>query len=114
MKIKTTTKQLKEFYGVKNAINISAFCQLRNLLDVAGVYPFAYTAGVYGWNFDAYDLDGVLLIYGDRGGFGKVAAYDDKIENKAREMVQKYGYKLRKNKRCLNFIKKFIQSQFTK
>ena len=104
MKNQTTIKHLKECYGVKNALNISAFCQLRNLLDVAGVYPFAYTAGVYGWNFDAYDVDGVLLIYGDRGGFGKIAAYDKKLENKAREMVQKYGYKLRKNKRCLNFI----------
>lgn len=104
MKIQTTTKELKEFYGVKNALNISGLCQLRNLLDVAGVYPFAYTAGVYGWNFDAYDVDGVLLIYGDRGGFGKIAAYDKKLENKAREIVQKYGYKARKSKRCLNFI----------
>lgn len=28
--------------------------------------PFAYNAGKYGWNFDAYDVNGVTFVMGDR------------------------------------------------
>ena len=50
--------------------------------------PDWYTCGVYGWNFDAYDIDGVLIMWGDRGTFGKRADYDriKFYEDKAKEI----------------------------
>lgn len=50
--------------------------------------PDWYTCGVYGWNFDAYDIDGVLIMWGDRGTFGKLADYDRIrfYEDKAKEI----------------------------
>lgn len=50
--------------------------------------PDWYTCGIYGWNFDAYDIDGVLIMWGDRGTFGKLADYDriKFYEEKAKEI----------------------------
>ena len=50
--------------------------------------PDFYTCGIYGWNFDAYDIDGVLIMWGDRGTFGKLADYDRIrfYEDKAKEI----------------------------
>ena len=66
---------------------------MQALLRVANVKPFAYTSGVYGWNFDAFDVDGVLLTTGYRP-FGKSPSYElcCKFEIAAREIEKKYDF----------------------
>ena len=61
MKFKTTRKAI-----VDSAINVkcAGYCDLQALLRNHS--PIAYTAGVYGWNFDVYDVYGVTICTGYR------------------------------------------------
>lgn len=61
MKIKTTRKAI-----VDSAVNVkcAGYCDLQHLLRNHS--PIAYTAGVYGWNFDVYDVYGVTICTGYR------------------------------------------------
>ena len=92
MKIKTTIKNLKSNFPEKSRIAIG-YCNLQALLRVANVKPFAYTSGVYGWNFDAFEVDGVLLTTGYRP-VGKSPSYElcRKFELSAREIEKKYDF----------------------
>lgn len=61
MKFKTTRKAIVNgFVNVKCA----GYCDLQNLLR--NHEPIAYTAGVYGWNFNVYDVYGVTICTGYR------------------------------------------------
>jgi len=62
MKYKTTSKELKQ--GYYNIISVG-YCDLQSLLSYES--PVAYNAGVYGWNYDVYDVDGVAIATGYRG-----------------------------------------------
>lgn len=54
MKVKTTRKAIvNSSYNVKCA----GYCDLSYLLNNHS--PIAYTCGVYGWNFDVYEVYGV-------------------------------------------------------
>ncbi len=66
MKIKTTAKTIRNGGGV---ILKAGYCELQHLLT--GVEPFAYTCGVYGWNFDAYFVEGVTVCTGYRNMCGR-------------------------------------------
>ena len=77
MKYKTTTKAIRE-----SAINprSAGYCDLQNLLRCHE--PNAYTAGMYGWNFDVYEVYGLTICTGYRGMVGKrlegIAEYEAK------------------------------------
>lgn len=59
MKVKTTRKAIVNgFYNVKRA----GYCELSYLLNNHS--PIAYTCGVYGWNFDVYEVYGVTICTG--------------------------------------------------
>ena len=79
MKYKTTAKALRE-----NAYNLrsAGYCDLQNLLRAHD--PNAYTCGVYGWNFDVYEVYGLTICTGYRGMPGKrldgIAEYEAKAE----------------------------------
>jgi hypothetical protein len=61
MKYKTTAKALKEgYYYIVSA----GYCELQGLLKYKN--PVAYSAGVYGWNFDVYDINGIAIVTGYR------------------------------------------------
>lgn len=61
MKVKTTRKAIVNgSYNVKCA----GYCDLQNLLRNHSAV--AYTAGVYGWNFDVYEVYGVTICTGYR------------------------------------------------
>jgi len=63
MKLKTTTKAIK---AGSLAVYQIGYCELQTLLKARE--PFGYTCGLYGWNYDAYDLGGgVTLTTGYRG-----------------------------------------------
>lgn len=80
MKYKTTAKAIRE-----SACNprSAGYCDLQNLLRCHE--PNAYTAGVYGWNFDVYEVHGVTICTGYRGMVGPrldhIAKYEKKAEN---------------------------------
>lgn len=59
MKFKTTRKEITQNY--KNVICVG-YCNAQYLLQ--GKNPIAYNAGVYGWNYDLYDINGVAIVTG--------------------------------------------------
>lgn len=79
MKYKTTTKALRA--GSCN-LRCAGYCDLSSLLR--GHEPVAYTCGVYGWNFDVYEVYGLTICTGYRGMPGKrldgIAEYEKKAD----------------------------------
>lgn len=78
-KIKTTIRELRKF---PRAYTVD----MPHLFYLADIKPFAYTCGVYGWNFDAYEVSGVLLCSGYRGMIGPRLEIATKYEEKARKL----------------------------
>lgn len=62
MKFKTTGKQIKENY---HKVIRAGYCDVQHLTRFRE--PIAYSCGVYGWNCDYYDIDGVIVATGYRG-----------------------------------------------
>jgi hypothetical protein len=60
MKLKTTAKEMRQYPRIVRI----GYCDAQNLLKYKS--PFAYSAGVYGWNGDYYEIDGVLIATGYR------------------------------------------------
>lgn len=85
MKYKTTRKSV-----VENSTNIIAvgYCGADHLLR--GIEPRAYTCGMYGWNFDVYEVHGLTICTGYRGMPGRNAKNLDEYERKAREIWEDY------------------------
>lgn len=80
MKVKTTRKAIVNgSYNVKCA----GYCDLSYLLNNHS--PIAYTCGVYGWNFDVYEVYGVTICTGYRNMPGarleKISEYEEKAVN---------------------------------
>ena len=79
MKYRTTVKALRE--GACN-LRCVGYCDLQNLLRVHDAN--AYTCGVYGWNFDVYEVYGLTICTGYRGMPGKrlegIAEYEKKAD----------------------------------
>ena len=97
MKYKTTAKAIRE--GYFKIISIG-YCRAQNLL--APFSPVAYTCGIYGWNFDLYEFNGVAICTGYRG-MPKGGDYDYKqlkfFEKKAEEIrCSKAPYEEQKKK----------------
>ncbi len=62
MKYKTTRKNI---VNSLNNVKCAGYCDLQYLLR--NHEPNAYTCGVYGWNFDVYEVYGVTICTGYRG-----------------------------------------------
>lgn len=95
MKFKTTAKALREGCG---RVVSAGYCDLHDLLSFEE--PVAYTCGVYGWNFDVYQVDGLTICTGYRGMVGRTANNIREYEARARkineEMMWKAPYEERK------------------
>lgn len=78
MKIKTTRKAI-----VNGSVNVkcAGYCDLQHLLR--NHEPIAYNAGVYGWNFDVYEVYGVTICTGYRNAPGARLEYIREYEEKA-------------------------------
>lgn len=84
MKYKTTAKALREYgYNVKSA----GYCDLQYLLNNHSAT--AYTCGVYGWNFDVFEVYGVTICTGYRGMPGKRLNGITEYEQKARDILSR-------------------------
>lgn len=104
MKYKTTAKAIKNGY-----INVkcAGYCDLHYLLNNHS--PIAYTAGIYGWNFDVYNIYGVTICTGYRGMPGERLKYIGEYEQKARNILSwenKQPYD-EKRKAVENLLKEF-------
>jgi hypothetical protein len=86
MKTKTTIKAIRNNSGKILSIG---YCGAQFLLR--GHEPVAYTSGIYGWNFDVYEIDGVTICTGYRGMPGRrVDSLADVYDRKACEIVDDY------------------------
>ena len=86
MKYLTTTKAIKN--GYSNII-CAGYCDLSQLLHY--VDPVAYTRGIYGWNYDVYDINGTTICTGYRGMPGRRANNITDYEKKARAIADDYS-----------------------
>ena len=82
MKFKTTAKAIRN--GSLKVVS-AGYCDLQNLLRHHN--PIAYTCGVYGWNFDVYEVYGVTICTGYRGMVGRRANNISEYEKKAEKIL---------------------------
>lgn len=82
MKYKTTAKAIRE-----SACNprSAGYCDLSHLLNNHA--PVAYTCGVYGWNFDVYEVYGVTICTGYRGMIGPRLEHIEEYEKQAADLL---------------------------
>ena len=110
MRLQVTRKQI-----ANNHYCISVgFCQLQRLLTYAES-PY-YTAGVYGWNFDAYIFDykgcNVAICTGYRGMPGRSVPYDIKQEFETRAEKIIYDNDGNKKERLESLVQEFISTVY--
>lgn len=78
MKYKTIKKAI-----VNGSVNVkcAGYCDLRNLLRNHSAV--AYTTGVYGWNFDVFEVYGITICTGYRNTPGSRLEHIREYEEKA-------------------------------
>lgn len=81
MKMKTTRNAIVSTSG---NVKCAGYCDLQHLLRNHS--PIAYTAGVYGWNFDVYDVYGVTICTGYRNMPGARLNGISEYENAAKDI----------------------------
>lgn len=108
MKLRTTKKEIKE--SAYHIIGIS-YCKAQHLLSYKEA--FAYSAGVYGWACDYYNIDGVIIStgYSYIDNKNTIKNYDllKKYESKAEKIH--YNYELshkQQTKKIDKLLKEFI------
>jgi hypothetical protein len=82
MKFRTTAKAIRN--SGSNVV-CAGYCDLQNLLRHHN--PIAYTCGVYGWNFDVYEVYGLTICTGYRGMVGRRANNISEYEKKAEKIL---------------------------
>lgn len=94
MKVKTTRKAI-----VNGCLKVryEGYCGLQYLLR--NHEPFAYTYGVYGWNFDVYEVYGLTICTGYRGMPGKRLVDSSRFEKQA-EKIWQWDYPASYEQKC--------------
>ena len=115
MKLKTTRKEIKNKVA-SNYIWQVGYCDMQHLLCYKN--PIAYTSGVYGWNFDLYEVEGVYFTTGYRNMLVKQVDYEllRKYEEQASEIINSWGKYSTEEKKLLvnNLLKEFIKEHYKK
>jgi hypothetical protein len=103
MKYETTARALKEGY---HTIISAGYCELQSLLSYKS--PVSYSSGIYGWNFDVYDINGIAIATGYRGmpeknskaDYNNIIEYEQKSQGKTAEekdvLIKEFIEKVRK------------------
>lgn len=86
MKFETTRKAIVNHYSKVYSVG---YCGAQYLFR--GMSPVAYNAGVYGWNFDLYDVGGVAICTGYRNMPGAIAPNVREYESAARAIWEDYS-----------------------
>lgn len=107
MKYKTTRKAIVSGTPAKRLV-CAGYCELQNLL--VNHEPVAYTRGVYGWNFDVYEVYGLTICTGYRGMPGRHANNCTEYEKKADAIRSDYyrNYEERMDE-IENLLKEFCE-----
>ena len=115
MKLKTTRKEIKNKVSSDYIWQVG-YCGMQNLLHYQE--PIAYTCGVYGWNFDLYEIEGVYFTTGYRNMIGKQLDYEllSKYEQQAGEIINTWGkHSADGKKELVNILlKEFIKELYKK
>ena len=91
MKVKTTRKSIVNSTP-KTKLKCAGYCDLQALLR--NHEPAAYTNGIYGWNFDVYEVYGLTICTGYRGMPGTRLDSISEYEKQASEIWgDYYNYK---------------------
>ena len=107
MKYKTTRKAIVAGTPTNNLVCVG-YCDLSNLLW--GHEPIAYTSGVYGWNFDVYEVYGKTICTGYRGMPGRRANNEAAYEEKARAISDNYDLSWEERRdRIESLLKEFCE-----
>lgn len=88
MKYKTTRKAIVNGTSASNLLCVG-YCDLQSLLY--NHEPVAYTFGVYGWNFDVYEVYGKTVCTGYCNMPGRNANNVREYEQKARAILDNYS-----------------------
>lgn len=88
MKYKTTRKAIVSGTPAKRLV-CAGYCELQSLL--VNHDPIAYTCGVYGWNFDVFEVYGLTICTGYRNMPGRHANSCTEYEEKARTILENYN-----------------------
>ena len=85
MKVKITRKSVKCLF---NKVLYCGYCDLQNIMR--GVETRFYNCGIYGWNYDVYDLGVIGITTGYRGMFGKRIPTEliEKYDKEAKEIIE--------------------------
>ena len=109
MKVKITRQDATGWNGTLKV----GYCDLQYLLMYKNAY--GYNCGVYGWNFDSYCINGVVINTGYRSMVGNKVDYKliNEYNEKARKICNnsKLTYKQKRayvDRLLNNFIKKAI------
>ncbi len=110
MKFKATKKQMRDGY---NKIISIGYCNAQNLLEHKN--PIAYSAGVYGWSCDYYDIGGVLISTG-YAPIGQSPNYDiiHKYDSQAEKINHNYNLSYEERKNQVNGLLNEFISEVTK
>ena len=84
MKFKTSRKAIVEGTP-KSALFAVGYCDMAYLLCYHS--PIAYTCGVYGWNFDVYEVYGLTICTGYRNMPGRNLVGVKEYEEAARKIT---------------------------
>lgn len=108
MKMKMTRNQIADLPA--NKIVTAGYCDLQYLLS--GVDPIGYNAGVYGWNYDVYVLDGICILtgYHTPSKYPKVVKAE-MYESRAQKISMDYRFKAEMLDRIAKERKAFIAEQ---
>ena len=107
MKYRTTRKAIVSSIPAEKLF-FCHYCEAQHLLGVHE--PVAYTCGVYGWNYDAYNVYGITICTGYRGMPGKLAHNVAAFERKARSiMVDRAFTDEEKNELREKLLKEFCE-----
>ncbi len=107
MKLQTTKKQIRQNF---NTVLSIGYCDAQNLLDCKT--PFAYSAGVYGWSCDYYQIGNVCISTG-YSPIGTPVNYEllNELERKAEQIKNDYNLSSSDREKQLNeLLKQLIDS----
>lgn len=107
MKYKTTAKAIREEMRSGARVVSIGYCDAQTLLRNHA--PVAYTCGVYGWNFDVYEVYGLTICTGYRGMVGPTACNVAEYERKARQILKDNNFTLwaEQKEQIENLLKEF-------
>ena len=110
MKLKTTKKQIKD--NSRQILSVG-YCALQSLLRYES--PFAFSAGVYGWACDYYNINGVVISTGYQPigtppNYSMMAEYETKAQQINSDYSIKYDDQKAQTTTLLNeFVTKATQ-----